>query len=199
VNIIVPVHKQLNLRAKHQVATSHSIWYKSDIVNPNPIRTQLAIMGKMKKAGINEKAVDARAAKEMAKSSKQEKESKQKEDADWAAAGEGTRACHTFHALLVTLPFAGRQRLTAAPTTHDPCSMNRVAGKLTKAQQDKERKAAAAAESARKKAEAKALAAAEEAEMSKIGKKTAKPKVDAVATRSCGNEMLLQGPQRWHS
>ena len=55
--------------------------------------------------------------------------------------------------------------------------------KLTKAQQDKERKAAAAAESAKKKAEAKALAAAEEAELSKIGKKAAKPKAGAVALR----------------
>lgn len=46
-------------------------------------------MGKLKKAGVNEKAVDARVAKETAKASKQDKEAKQKEDADWAAAGEG--------------------------------------------------------------------------------------------------------------
>lgn len=35
--------------------------------------------------------------------------------------------------------------------------------------------------------------------MSKIGKKPAKPKVDAVAMRLRGNEMLLQGSQRWHT
>lgn len=59
------------------------------------------------------------------------------------------------------------------------------AGKLTKAQQDKERKSAAAAEAAKKKAEAKALAAAEEAELAKIGKKPAKPKVCLLATHYC--------------
>jgi hypothetical protein len=46
-------------------------------------------MGKLKKAGVNEKAVDARVAKETAKASKKEKELKQKEDADWVTAGEG--------------------------------------------------------------------------------------------------------------
>lgn len=46
-------------------------------------------MGKLKKGGVNEKAVDARAAKETAKSSKKEKEAKEREDAEWRAAGEG--------------------------------------------------------------------------------------------------------------
>jgi hypothetical protein len=35
--------------------------------------------------------------------------------------------------------------------------------------------------------------------MSKIGKKPAKPKVDAIAMRLRGNEMLLQSSQRWHT
>ena len=93
-------------RAQDRLAASASVRCKSSIVSLIPVAVQLEIMGKMKKAGINEKAVDARAAKEMAKTSKQEKESKQKEDADWAAAGEGTQSCFTLHAVLVHLPFA---------------------------------------------------------------------------------------------
>ncbi len=45
-------------------------------------------MGKLKK-GVNEKAVDAKVAKESAKGAKKEKDAKQQEDADWAAAGDG--------------------------------------------------------------------------------------------------------------
>lgn len=71
------------------------------------------------------------------KVSKKEKEAKQQEDADWAAAGDG---------------------------------------KLTKAQQAKEKQAAAATEAAKKRAEAKRLAAEEEAELAKIGKRKEKAK-----------------------
>lgn len=101
---------------EHKIKLQHSalIWYKSNTVKSNPVRPQLATMGKMKKAGINEKAVDARAAKEMAKTSKQEKESKQKEDADWAAAGEGAAKTCSAHSLLVTVLLAGKQSSTAA-------------------------------------------------------------------------------------
>lgn len=45
-------------------------------------------MGKLKK-GVNEKAVDAKVAKESAKGAKKENDAKQQEDADWAAAGDG--------------------------------------------------------------------------------------------------------------
>lgn len=45
-------------------------------------------MGKLKK-GVNEKTVDAKVAKESAKGAKKEKDAKQQEDADWAAAGDG--------------------------------------------------------------------------------------------------------------
>ena len=90
VKVIVPVHSLPKSSGRTRFAASSSIWCELGNVRSDTLRIQLAIMGKMKKAGINEKAVDARAAKEVAKTSKQEKESKQKEDADWAAAGEGT-------------------------------------------------------------------------------------------------------------
>ena len=106
------------LEHKIKLQPSDSTWYTLDIVKSNPARNQLASMGKMKKAGINEKAVDARAAKEMAKTSKQEKESKQKEDADWAAAGEGASKTCTVHSLLVTALLAGEQHSTAASEAH---------------------------------------------------------------------------------
>ena len=90
VKVIVPVHRLPKSSGRTKFAGSSSILCELGNVRSDTLRIQLAIMGKMKKAGINEKAVDARAAKEMAKTSKHEKESKQKEDADWAAAGEGT-------------------------------------------------------------------------------------------------------------
>ena len=49
-------------------------------------------MGKLKKAGVNEKAVEAKQGKEAKKSARKDADATASEDAEWAAAGEGKQS-----------------------------------------------------------------------------------------------------------
>lgn len=90
-------------------------------------------MGKLKK-GVNEKAADAKASKESAKASKKEKDAKQQEDAEWAAAGEGTACCSPSQ--------SSASDVGCPHDAHSAAHPIFTAGKLTSSQQHKQRKLA---------------------------------------------------------
>lgn len=142
-------------------------------------------MGKVKKAGVNEKAAEAKQSKDAKKAAHKAASENASEDAEWAAAGEGQRSkgatpprappvpphcspglwCSGMH---VNRDVISRTRKLLASHTrltrlHACCA----------AQAKKEADAAKAAEAAARKAEAKKLAAAEEEELASASKKKA--------------------------